>query len=143
MDSREAGRADVTAHSLRGMRILVAEDEALIALELASILAGAGAEVVGPAMTVKDALARANQEALSGAILDVSLRRDSVTPVAQQLARRGIPFVFYTGQVDLDAVKAEWPASVIISKPASQQMLIDALAQVLEQRRTNSEVHLS
>ena len=130
MNSGRASRS-ASASVLQATRILVVEDEALIALEIASILSGEGAEIVGPMMTVKDALACIGREPLSGAVLDLSLHCCSVAPVARQLARRGVPFFFYTGQADVAAIRAEWPASPIIPKPATQDTLIHTLASLL------------
>lgn len=116
---------------LRGARLLVAEDEVLIALELHAILADAGAEVVGPALSIPAALTLAATETLSGAILDLTLLRSTIVPVAQVLAQRGVPFVFYTGQDDVRPVVAEWPESRIILKPALPRVVVRAIAAAL------------
>jgi DNA-binding response OmpR family regulator len=114
-------------HCLRGARILVAEDEVLIAIELKSVLCDAGADVVGPMLTVRDALAAASQVDLSAAILDITLGRSSIVPVARILTSRGIPFVFYTGQADVRTVAAEWPDRKILAKPVMPRVLVDTL----------------
>lgn len=84
---------------LEGKRLLVVEDEYLIASELAWTLEDAGAEVVGPAGTVEDALSLVEREGdrLDGALLDVNLRGERVFPVAEALATRKVPFVLTTG----------------------------------------------
>lgn len=115
-------------HCLHGARILVAEDEVIIALELKAILCDAGADVVGPMHTVSQALAAASQGDLSAAILDITLGRSSIVPVARVLARRGIPFAFYTGQADVRLVAAEWPDRRILSKPVMPRVLVGTLA---------------
>ena len=114
--------------TLKGARILVVEDEALIALEVQASLTDAGAQVIGPSLTLAEAFALACRETLSAAVLDVRLGRDTVGPVARQLAARGIPFLFYTGQVETDSIRAEWPHCKIISKPASLRTLVGAVA---------------
>src|SRR2546421_9257076 len=83
---------------LQGCRVLVVEDEFIIALEIQSDLEDAGATVVGPAFTLRLAMDLAAHADVSAATLDLRLGRDSVRPVARILADRGIPFVFYTGQ---------------------------------------------
>jgi DNA-binding response OmpR family regulator len=85
-------------------RVLIAEDDALIAIDLEMVLAEAGAEVVGPCLTVEDALIAAAERELSAAMLDIQLRNETIEPVARLLARRNTPFVFYTGQLETDQV---------------------------------------
>lgn len=82
---------------LKGMRILVVEDEAMIAMALECTLEGFGCEVVGPATCLDDAIVLARDQTMDGAILDVNLAGKKVFPVAEILAERNIPFVFTTG----------------------------------------------
>src|SRR5437762_10954305 len=111
--------SDQTPGSLAGRRILVVEDEVIVAIDIQMILEDAGARVVGPAHTLRSALERAEHEEISAAILDLRLGRDSIEPVARTLARRGIPFLFYTGQSRADPLRSEWPSAPLLSKPAS------------------------
>ena len=67
---------------LDGLRILVAEDNVLAAMELEQVLEDCGCETVGPAATVDQALRLAREERLDGAVLDVNLRDQAVFPVA-------------------------------------------------------------
>ena len=86
---------------LRGKRILVVEDEAIVAMLIEDELLEAGAEVVGPAGSVGDALqlieAAAADGGLSAAVLDINLDGEAVRPVADTLAALGVPFLFATG----------------------------------------------
>lgn len=82
---------------VHGLRILVVEDELLVALSLEAALQQFGCEVVGPISRVGDAEKMARSAPLDGAILDVNLRGHPVFPVADALAARGIPFIFATG----------------------------------------------
>jgi len=86
---------------LHGKRILVVEDEALISMLLEDELLEAGAEVVGPVCSVKEALELIDQAAadggLSAAVLDINLEGETVSPVADRLATLNVPFVFATG----------------------------------------------
>jgi DNA-binding NtrC family response regulator len=131
MTPREkASAADGTG--LGGARVLVVEDDFIISMELESTLLDGGAESVSVCRTVKDALLRADGGGFSAAILDVRLGRETVVPLARLLTLRGIPFVFYTGQVDLGPVRAEWPQCMIISKPAQSRTIIRAVVQSLK-----------
>lgn len=85
------------ANALAGLRVLVVEDDALLALALDMNLASLGCEVVAMASTVQDALPHAQAAAIDGAILDVNLAGERVYPVADALAARNIPFLFATG----------------------------------------------
>ena len=76
-------------------RVLVVEDEFVIALEVEDALRRAG--VVGPAATPEDAARLAPEEPLDAAVLDVELRGGRVFPAADALAHRSVPFVFLTG----------------------------------------------
>jgi CheY-like chemotaxis protein len=85
--------------SLQGLRLLVVEDEAMIAMLIEDLLTDLGCVVVGIAGTVAKgvAMARSKDLALDGAILDVNLGGEKVFPVAEALAARGVPFIFLTG----------------------------------------------
>lgn len=84
---------------LAGRRILVVEDEALVAMLVEDALLDAGATVVGPAATVAEALALLEREPdpPHAAVLDLNLAGETSTPVADVLAKRGVPFVVATG----------------------------------------------
>jgi CheY-like chemotaxis protein len=83
---------------LRGRRLLVVEDEYLIAADLALALDDGGAEVVGPAGSVEDALELiAAQSPLDAAVLDINLGNERAYPIADALRERGVPFIFATG----------------------------------------------
>ncbi len=116
---------------LQGVRVLVVEDDALLLMELEAILANAGAEVVGVCRTVADGVAAAQQDGIAAAVLDVRIGRDTIAPVARQLASRGTPFVFYTGQVGSDPAIAEWRDHAIVAKPANAATIVSAVAGLL------------
>jgi CheY-like chemotaxis protein len=84
---------------LNGRRILLVEDEFLIADEMAETLSDCGAEVVGPAATVEQAhdLLASHGVRLHAAVLDLNLAGKMVFPVADVLVSQGVPFVFTTG----------------------------------------------
>ncbi len=82
--------------SLGGKRVLIVEDEMLLALDLEEGLRDAGCEVVGPAGSLRSALRLVESSEIDAAILDVNLAGERVFPVAHILCERGIPFVFAT-----------------------------------------------
>ena len=92
----------IPKNMLNGMRVLIVEDEALIALLLEDELNDAGAEVVGPAASVNEALALIGtvHGGLSAAVLDINLRGETALPVADLLAALRVPFIFTTGYDD-------------------------------------------
>jgi DNA-binding NtrC family response regulator len=120
-----------TMPALRGARVLVVEDDALLLMDLESILVEAGAEVLANCRTVADGLAAAQQDGIAAAVLDVRIGRETIAPVAWALARRGTPFIFYTGQVGSDPALAEWRDRTIIAKPAQARTLVAAVAALL------------
>ena len=112
---------------LAGTRILVAEDEIFIALDIRSMLLDAGAEVSGPATTIRSAKSIAQSETLSAATLDVRLGRETTEAIAAILSERNIPFLFYTGQTLPADMQARWPDSAVIVKPADAKVLVTAI----------------
>jgi CheY-like chemotaxis protein len=82
---------------LQDLRILVVEDEMMVAMLMEDLLELFGCKFVGPAASIPQALLLISTEAIDGAMLDVNLAGHSIYPVADELARRGIPFIFVTG----------------------------------------------
>jgi CheY-like chemotaxis protein len=113
---------------LQGRRILVVEDVAILAVSFEDILKRAGADVVGPALKLETAERLAQQEGLSGALLDVRFNGDEIWSVARRLDRKGVPFVFCTGHFNRDSLPAEWRERPILVKPARAQAIIDTVA---------------
>jgi DNA-binding response OmpR family regulator len=108
------------------LRILVMEDEALIALLLKESLIGAGHTVVGPFSNAERAIEALAREQVDAAVLDLVVQekhRFSVPPV---LIQRGIPFLIVTGAPD-DAIPQQLQDRPVLSKPFSIQELIAAV----------------
>jgi len=80
-----------------GRRILIVEDDYLVASWLTGVLRQWGCEVIGPAPTVEEGLRLARSSDLEGAILDINLRGEHSGPVAEELEAKGLPFFFLTG----------------------------------------------
>jgi DNA-binding NtrC family response regulator len=117
---------------LLGERILLVDDEILIGLDLEFIFAGAGADVVGPCTTLREAMRAATSEQLSAAVLDIRLGQQTTEEVARLLGDRHIPFVFYTGQ-PAAAAAAVCDRAPMITKPAREGMLVAAVVRLLDE----------
>jgi len=115
--------------SLKGARVLIVEDAVLLALELETGLSEAGATVVGPAYELEEALALLDQP-IDAAVLDANLNGRSVTPVAELLAQRKIPFVFATGYGETGGAPGGFDAPVI-RKPYDVTQVAAAVAELL------------
>jgi CheY-like chemotaxis protein len=108
-------------------RILVVEDEFLIALDIVGVLEQAGITVVGPAGTVRDALEAIEREPLQGALVDIHLAGETVGRIPDALAARGIPFAFVSGygREQLPPSHREAP---LVRKPFTGSDLLAAIA---------------
>jgi len=109
--------------ALRDQRVLIVEDEAVVAMELTRVLTAAGAKVVGPAGTIEEALVLLDDQPIDRALLDVNLGGRLITPVARALTRRRIPFVYLTGYQEPDV-----DGGPILRKPVAASILLGALA---------------
>jgi len=97
---------------LAGKRVLVVEDELLVALLVEDMLSDMGCIVVGPFARMRDALNAANTQTFDLALLDVNIAGEMVFPVAYALEARGVPFLFVTGygQAALPKDRPGWEA---------------------------------
>jgi CheY-like chemotaxis protein len=129
---------DANAHpqTLAGRRILVAEDEPLIADELTAELEAFGAVVLGPFGRVADALACVQRgERIDSAILDIDLAGEDVFPVATALRDLGIPFVFATGMVGVRPLPVALAHVPCWGKPFPAAALARTLPSLTARRR--------
>ena len=114
------------SQTFAGRRVLVVEDEALVAMLLETILEDMGCMAVGPAATVDEGLRMAADEAVDAALLDVNVAGRQVFPVAQALKDRGVPFVFSTGYGE-GGLPDEWRGQPTLQKPFTEAAVRDAL----------------
>ena len=103
-------------------RVLLVEDEALVAMMIQDTLAEFGFQVIGPLSTASEALAAARENHFDAAVLDISLGDGLVYTVAEILGVRGVPFVFVTGY-DVDSVDPRFSDIPILQKPIERDML--------------------
>ena len=111
----------------RGLRILLVEDEMLVAMNMEDMLLDLGHELAGVASRLAPALELAREAAFDAAILDVNLAGERSFPVAALLAGRGIPFLFATGY-GIGGVDPEWRDRPVLQKPFRQNELAAAIA---------------
>jgi CheY-like chemotaxis protein len=110
-----------------GRRILIVEDESLVAMLLETILEDMGCSAVGPAATVEEGMRMATDDKpLDAALLDVNVAGRQVFPVAQALKDRGVPFVFSTGYGE-GGLPDEWRGQPTLQKPFTEAAVRDAL----------------
>ena len=116
---------------LQGRRVLVVEDESLVAMLLETILEDMGCTPVGPASNIDEGEALARDEAaLDAALLDVNVAGRQVFPVAAALKARGVPFVFSTGYGE-GGLPDEWRGQPTIQKPFTEAAIRDALMKAM------------
>jgi DNA-binding response OmpR family regulator len=116
---------------LSGVRVLVVEDDTLLAMDLKETLVEAGAIVVDVCQTLDEGMTRANDDDFAVAVLDFSLGPDTASPLARRLVRRGLPFILYTGKSRREPSLAEWSDRPIVEKPAPSRVLVSALRDAL------------
>ena len=121
---------------LKGLRIFVVEDEAIIAMMLEDILVSLGCVVVGVAGTVAQGLAGVERGAdlIDAAVLDVNIGGEMVFPVADALMARNAPFIFATGY-GRTGVTERYPDIAVLSKPYVVSALAQALVEATEASR--------
>jgi CheY-like chemotaxis protein len=112
-----------------GLRVLLVEDESVVAMLIEDILRELGCELVGPVAQLHKAVEMARHESLDAAILDVNLNGHDVYPVADALAARGIPFIFATGY-GRDSLRPPYDDRPLLQKPFQQRDVDAAFAEV-------------
>lgn len=120
--------------AITGRKILLVEDEALVAMDIGFMLQGAGATVVGPLSTLAETVASAQAAEIDAALLDVNLGGHDVFPAAKVLQERGVPFVFHTGHGDRVEIEALFANVPVLQKPADPDDILQSLASVIHDR---------
>jgi CheY-like chemotaxis protein len=124
------------ASRLTGAKVLVTEDDPVIALDLRGILQDLGCLVLGPVASVRDGLALLARERPHAALLDVGLLDGRATPLAEALAAAAVPFALMTGYAKAELDKAAFAAAPRLDKPFGQGAITAAALQLLGSGRT-------
>lgn len=125
-----AETAAPVSDGISGLRVLIVEDEVLVALDLSQELETLGADVVGVATTLADAQSAARRTDIDLAILDGNLRGERVDTVADMLTERGVPFFFLSGYGS-EHLPAQFRTLPVVQKPFSSKVLRSTLLRVL------------
>ncbi|WLR95455.1 response regulator [Shinella zoogloeoides] len=114
--------------SLENKRILILEDDPLLALDLEDFFTEVGAKVIGPVSSVEQAL-EAVSSGIDGAVLDLNLRGVYSYPVIEILAKAGTPLVVCSGYAELPDTRTELTDIVLLPKPCDLRVLQARLAE--------------
>jgi DNA-binding LytR/AlgR family response regulator len=130
----DAARSMGQAEHDKALRVLLGEDEVLIAAEIEAMLLEIGCRVIGPVATVDEVERRAASEALEGALLDVNLRGRHVFRALPVLLRRRIPVILSSGYDDRSLYPAEFRDLPLLVKPYDRDELRGAVTEIFGSR---------
>jgi PAS domain S-box-containing protein len=108
--------------SISGNRVMIVEDEALVAMVVTESLTTLGCRVVGPFSRCSEAMAAIEADEIDAAILDVNLDGEMVYPLADMLTARGVPFIFVTGY-GAESIDTRFAQIPVIQKPVERHVL--------------------
>lgn len=111
-------------------RILIVEDEALVAMLIEDIVLDLGHDIAGVAGRLDDGLAKAQAFDISCAVLDLNLNGERTYPIADVLRRRGVPFLFVTGY-GAAGLEPGWEDAIVVQKPFQPYELAQGLSRAL------------
>jgi len=131
---QESAIVSPSPDDIRGRRILIAEDEAMIALDLESVLQDLGCEIIGPVANVEDIAQQCEAHHPDGALLDINLRGKQVFSVLPQLIEQGLPVIITSGYDDVTLIPQVFRGLPRISKPFNQKALRDLCVTVFGKR---------
>src|SRR5262249_42254672 len=127
--------------SLKDKRILIVEDEPLVALDMQSMLSSAGCAIIGPVGSIEDAKRTIEREEIDAALVDVNLQGKSIDALLVELKENDIPFAFVTGY-GAKVLSKTFEETVTISKPFSADQLLAVTEVLLYLRDAGSVVPL-
>jgi len=119
---------------LKDLRVLVVEDEALVALQLEDMLTELGCAVIGPASRVGQALELLGGEPVEVAVLDLNIAGELVYPVADELGNRGLPYIFVTAY-GRSGLTEPYRGRPVLEKPFARRELLRAILDTLQHQQ--------
>ena len=119
-------------HRLPGKRILIVEDNPILAYDLSDLIDEVGAETVGPALDLETGMQLAREDNLFAALLDVDLNGEMVWPLAEELERNNVPYAFVSAQCRTETLPAPFKQRECIEKPALREDIVGALVSFLD-----------
>jgi len=117
---------------LNGCRVLIVEDEHLLAMDLEDALKSHGARIIGPYGDLKAGYRRTERNHFDVAIIDINLRDEAAYPIADELMRQGIPFCFCTGY-DARYIPDRFASATVFQKPCDQAAVVEHISQFCRQ----------
>lgn len=118
---------------LPGRRVLIVEDNPLLALNLDDALRERGVDVVGPALDLDSGIALVREDSLDGAVLDIDIGGHPVWPIARGLKEDGVPFMFVSGDCR-KGLPDDLAGAVCLQKPAETGAILTSVAAIMERR---------
>lgn len=108
-------------------RVLIMEDEFIVALDLSDMARDLGFEVEGPFATLADGVRAVTERRPDAAILDVQLADSEVFPLADRLIELGVPIIFHSGHAEASSLLARYPTARSAAKPCASHVLAEYL----------------
>jgi DNA-binding response OmpR family regulator len=132
-ERKDGSRAvQAPANALAGLRVLVVEDQLVIAMDVEAVLADHGVKAIDTAATSSEAFRILASNPPDVAVLDVNLGQGTSIPVAEELKRQHIPFVFATGYGDTAMIPESLSSAPVVRKPHDPATLVAAVAASLQ-----------
>lgn len=118
---------------LAGTRLLVLDDEPMLAYDLADLLRSHGADICGPCFSLDEAehVVANDNEPVHCAVLDIQIGKDYVWPIADRLAERDTPFLFISAYCGMNDLPERFRDRHCLTKPVDQAKLQQALAELI------------
>lgn len=118
-------------NEIEDRRVLVVEDEALVAMLIEFTLLEMGASVIGPITDLPGAVKAAQTATFDVAILDIDLNGEDSYPAADIIRSRQLPFIFHTGHGDSTALASSYPGIPVLQKPSEPAEVVRILASLM------------
>lgn len=115
--------------------VLIVEDEALVAFDLAELVRASGWDVIGPALSIPKARQMIDGHRPEVALLDIDVRGEKIWELAGDLRASGCTLIFVSAEPKLDGKASDFPGSAFLPKPASVPQIKTALIDAFRARR--------